>query len=86
MASETRPPFERRMVEAAKLAANLGLALRDLRNDFPHMIAEDLLDFAAAVVNNAFEAPPQVREIRVGLGWVCETPEAPLMQKPETVQ
>jgi len=47
---DTKLRFARRMADTAKLAAALGLALRDLRSDFPHMMAEDLLDFAASVV------------------------------------
>jgi hypothetical protein len=71
------------MAEAARLAASLGLVLRDVRRDFPHADGEDLLDFIALVVNEAFDAPPSVNKISVMLTTLCE---APRLRKPETVQ
>lgn len=73
------------MAAAARIAASLGLALRDLRRDFPHAAPADLLDFAASVVDEAFEAPPEVREIKVYLSdprCCC----APVLPRPDTVQ
>ncbi len=88
MPSDKAP--QTRLVDAAKKAANLGIALRDFHREFPEtMSEEDLLDFAASVVLDGFGAPAHVNEIDVRFGVLCvnaDEASSLMMPKPETVQ
>jgi len=78
-----RQTFESRMAHLGRAALSLGAELRQLQRDYGHLEGEQLLDFAACLVDEAFHSDTPVRDVAV----ITRTlQEVPVMPKPKLMQ